>query len=52
MTEPATNDLQSIAGYIADELLEPATSEKTGRQNQGGRDASCRAADPSRFGGG
>lgn len=28
MTESATDDLQSIAGYIADELLEPAIAKK------------------------
>jgi len=28
MTGPAADDLQSIAGYIADELLEPAIAKK------------------------
>jgi toxin ParE1/3/4 len=28
MTEPAAEDLQSIARYIADELLEPAIAKK------------------------
>ncbi len=28
MTEPAANDLQSISGYIADELLEKAIAKK------------------------
>lgn len=28
MTEPAADDLQSIAGYIADELCEMATAKK------------------------
>lgn len=28
MTEPATDDLQSIARYIADELFEPAITKK------------------------
>lgn len=48
LTEPAANDLQLIAGYIADELLETAIAGKAQRCC----DEPDRHTNPPRFSGG